>query len=184
MISKTLYVFISTEVSTSYNGQHDVPEPEEDEDLLIDNVHTENTESVKVLDCSGASILLKSAFCHPGEDAGHGVNPVLWVLAGEAEYLQAVLREGVPEEGVGQADLKDDIDQIEEFTEIELQRPHSMLHSVIPSLLHVIRELLDLLGSQVRVKGQRKVEAIDEVVKFFALHHFPNPVRDVKHNGL
>ena len=111
---------MNTEVAASYNGQHNVPKPEEDEDLLIDDVHTENTEGVKVLDCSGASILLKSAFCHPGEDAGHGVNPVLRVLAGEAEYLQAVLREGVPEEGVGQADLKDDIDQIEELAEVEL----------------------------------------------------------------
>ena len=115
-----MYPSLHTEVAASYDGQHDVPEPEEDEDLLIDDVHTKNTEGVKVLDCSGASVLLKSTFRHSGEDACHGVNPVLRVLVGEAEHLQAVLREGVPEEGVGQADLKDDIDQVEELAEIEL----------------------------------------------------------------
>ena len=111
---------MNTEVAASYNGQHNVPKPEEDEDLLIDDVHTENAESVKVLDCAGASVLLESTFGDPGEDAGHGGHPVLRVLVGEAEHLEAILREGVPEERVGQADLKDDIDQIEELAEIEL----------------------------------------------------------------
>ena len=43
---------------------------------------------------------------HPGEDPGHGVDPVLGVLVGEVQHLGAVRRELAPKEVVGEDNLE------------------------------------------------------------------------------
>ena len=44
------------------DGDGDEPEPKEDEDLLIDDVHSKDTETVVFLDRSGVTIFVEGAF--------------------------------------------------------------------------------------------------------------------------
>ena len=48
------------------DGNADKPEPEEDIDLLVDDVEGKNAEAVMSGDCSGGSIFVKCAFCYLG----------------------------------------------------------------------------------------------------------------------
>ena len=87
-------------------GEDDVPEPQEDVDLLVDDVHGEDAEAVLVLDRAGGAVLVEGALGHLGEDAVHGVDPVLERALGEGEGLEAVAGELAPEEDVHQVDLQ------------------------------------------------------------------------------
>ena len=46
------------------DGEDDEPEPEEDVDLLVDDVHAQHAEGVETLDRTGASVLVEDALCH------------------------------------------------------------------------------------------------------------------------
>ena len=46
------------------DGEDDEPEPEEDVDLLVDDVHAQHAEGVETLDRAGASVLVEDALCH------------------------------------------------------------------------------------------------------------------------
>ena len=46
------------------NSQEDEPEPEEDVDLLVDDVERENAEPVKLLHRPGRTKLVECALCH------------------------------------------------------------------------------------------------------------------------
>ena len=72
----------------SDNTQGDKPEPEEDINLLVENVHAEHAECIKRHEQSGASIFVERALGHAGEHLGHGVDAVFRVLAGELEDLK------------------------------------------------------------------------------------------------
>ena len=49
-----------------HDGQEDEPEPEEDVDLLVDDVEREDAETVELLDGSRGSELVEGAFGHLG----------------------------------------------------------------------------------------------------------------------
>ena len=46
------------------NGQSDEPEPEEDEDLLVDDVHGQDAQTVFVLNGAWGTVFVESAFRH------------------------------------------------------------------------------------------------------------------------
>ena len=48
------------------DGQDDEPEPEEDVDLLVDDVHAEHAQGVEPLDGAGTSKLVERALRHLG----------------------------------------------------------------------------------------------------------------------
>ena len=48
------------------DGNANKPEPEEDIDLLVDDVEGKNAEAVMSGDCSGGSIFVKCALCYLG----------------------------------------------------------------------------------------------------------------------
>ena len=48
----------------SDNGQDDEPQPEKQENFLIDDVHAKDTKSIKVLDRSRASKFVEFTFRH------------------------------------------------------------------------------------------------------------------------
>jgi len=46
------------------DGEDDEPEPEEDVDLLVDDVHAQHAECVETLDRAGASVLVEDTLGH------------------------------------------------------------------------------------------------------------------------
>ena len=55
------------------DGERDEPEPEEDVDLLVDDVEGQDAEGVVLLHLAGGSELVEGALCHPRKDVDHGV---------------------------------------------------------------------------------------------------------------
>ena len=76
------------QVDAGDDGEDDKPEPEEDVDLLVEDVHAEDAEGVQGHERPGAAILVEGALGHPGEDLRHGVHAVLGVLARELDNLR------------------------------------------------------------------------------------------------
>ena len=66
-----LFLFViylpEAEVDTSPDGKADEPEPEEDVDLLVDDIEGKNAEAVFPLDSSRRTELVESTFCDLGE---------------------------------------------------------------------------------------------------------------------
>ena len=91
------------------DGEPDEPEPEEDVDLLVDDVHGQEAEAVLALDGAGGTVLVEGALGQLGEDAVHGVVPLLEGHLRLAEHLRAVLGELPAEEQVHQVDLRNHV---------------------------------------------------------------------------
>ena len=58
-------------------GQGHEPEPEEDVDLLVDDVQRQDAETIVFGDGARGSVLVEGALGHLGEDHVHGVRPIL-----------------------------------------------------------------------------------------------------------
>ena len=54
------------EVQDGDDGQEDEPEPEEDEDLLVDDVGGEHAEGVVLLERAGVAVLVEGTLGQPG----------------------------------------------------------------------------------------------------------------------
>ena len=82
----TFIIFViflpEAKVDASPDGEADEPEPEEDVDLLVDDVDRQDAQPVVVHDRSRRPVLVEGALGHLGEDLGHRVHPLLHVLAG------------------------------------------------------------------------------------------------------
>ena len=82
------------------HGENDEPEPEKDEDLLVDDVEGEDAEAVVPGDGAGGPVLVEGALGHLGEHHVHGVGPVLRALGGHCQHVPAVRRELIAKETV------------------------------------------------------------------------------------
>ena len=58
-------------------SEYKEPEPDEDVDLLVDNVEWKNAEGVVLLDVAGRAELVERAFRHAGEHVDHGIDTIL-----------------------------------------------------------------------------------------------------------
>lgn len=87
------------------HGQQDEPEPQEDVHLLVDDVERQEAERVVLLHLAGGAELVEGALGHAGEHVDEGVEPVLLVLFGEGDHLQAEGEERPVEEAVHQKHL-------------------------------------------------------------------------------
>ena len=103
------------EVDGGPDGEGDVPEPEEDVDLLVDDVHGQDAEAVLVLDRAGGTVLVEGALGHLGEDGVHGVGAALGLSLGEVDDVHAVGLELVAEEEVDEEDLADHVDEVQDL---------------------------------------------------------------------
>lgn len=59
------------------------PKPDEDVDLLVDNIERENTESVVLLDVARRPELVEGALGHAWEHVNHGIDPILLITIRE-----------------------------------------------------------------------------------------------------
>jgi hypothetical protein len=80
--------------------------PDEDVDLLVDDVQGQDAEAVLLLDRAGGTVLEEGALGHLGEHLGHGVGPVLGFHLRVGKDVAAVAHELTAEEEVGEVDLE------------------------------------------------------------------------------
>jgi hypothetical protein len=62
---------------------------------------------------------VEGALCHLGEHFGHGIGPIFALHFGVGHDLQAVAGELVAKEIVGEVDLTEDVDKVEDLAEKE-----------------------------------------------------------------
>lgn len=103
------------------NRDNDEPKPQEDVDLLIDDVEGEDTEPVVVDDIPGRSVLVEGTLGNFGEDLGHRIHSFIGILLSEGEDLTPIGRELIAQEHVHEENLPDHIDKVEELTEEEAE---------------------------------------------------------------
>ena len=101
--------------------QDDQPEPDEHVQLLVDDVDGKHAERVVGLDGAGGPVLVEPALGHLGEHPVHGVLAGVQVHLALGEHVAAELGELVAEKEVGQVDLADHVDEVENLAEDELQ---------------------------------------------------------------
>ena len=110
------------EVEDGHGPEEGVPEPEDEVDLLVDDVLGEDAEAVVVLSHPGSSDIGDGAGGDGGEDSAHGVPQTqLWViplLSGVSvvlHHLPAVQLELVVEKSVRGEELKKQQEKVEKF---------------------------------------------------------------------
>ena len=101
------------------DGDDDQPEPDEDVDLLVDDVQRENAEAVFLFDGSGGTVVVEGTLGNLGKYLGHGVGPVLGFHFWVCQDVEAVVPELVAEEEVGEVDLSEDVGEVEDLAQKE-----------------------------------------------------------------
>ena len=86
-------------------AQDQEPEPEEDVDLLIDDIDGQDAEGIVALNVSRRAKLVEGAFGHAREYVDDRVHPVFFVAEGEGDDLDAKCEEGPVEETVHEEQL-------------------------------------------------------------------------------
>ena len=158
----------------------DEPEPEEDVDLLVDDVDGKNTLGIMSLNITTGTVLVEGALGHPGEHPGHRVGPALLLHLNKGGRVDPVLGELVAEEAVGEEDLTDDVDQVETVGEEDVDGPAV----VFSERLHQVAgqgfdSLLSVLFIEVE-PGQ----ASQQPPHLPILHRLEDVVREVEHDSL
>ena len=170
------------DVDAGDDDQDDQPEPEEHVQLLVDDVDGKHAKRVVGLNSPTGSVLLVETLCHPREDPGHRINPVLRVVFNVIDHLQSVGAELPAEEQVNEVDVGHDVDEGEEVAEDHLGSPEVVgvdtLHHVLgqpgvsPASLLVVELRLPL------------VETRDDARHLPALHQLQQDVGQVEETGL
>lgn len=99
------------------HGQNDEPEPQENVDLLVQNVECQQAQGVMFLNAARRSILVERAFGETRKDLYHRIRSVLLVHVWEVDNIGAVRQKGSAQEFVHKNDVHNDIGQIQEFAE-------------------------------------------------------------------
>ena len=101
------------------DGDDDQPEPDEDVDLLVDDVEGQDAEAVFLLHSTGGTIVVERALGHLGKDLGHGIGPVFGLHLGVGQHLEAIVPKLVAKEEVSEVDMTEDIGKVKDFAEEE-----------------------------------------------------------------
>merc|ERR1719341_1265265 len=153
---------------TSDDGQKHEPEPENNINLFVDDIHPKHTERVKLLKGARTTIEAKVTFCHPWEYSDERVSAEFLVLTAPACSGQTKIREGAAQENIRDLDLNNYVDKVEELAKVELSSPHLMVPWIVQSVFHVLRQLFHLfwwLVSFARLACYSLIESLDNVLQ-------------------
>ena len=168
------------DVKDGEDCEDDEPEPEEDIDLLVEDVDGKDTLGIMSLDVTTGTVLVEGALGNPGKHPRHRVRPPLLLHLYEGGRGDAVGGELVAEEEVREEDLTDDVDQVETVGAEDVERPSVVfsesLHQVLGQGLNT---LLSLLSVEVE-PGQTAQQSLD----FPLLHSLEDEVGQVEHQPL
>ncbi len=81
------------------------PEPQEDVDLLVDNVQRQNAEGIVFLHLARSTKLVERALGHPWKDVHHRIEAILLVALRKRYHFQSECEKGTFEESVHQEHL-------------------------------------------------------------------------------
>ena len=81
-------------------AEDEEPEPEEDVDLLVDDVQRQDAEGVVLLHLAGRAELVESALGHAREDVDHRVDPLLLIALRERDHVKAERQESAIEKRI------------------------------------------------------------------------------------
>lgn len=70
--------------------EEEKPEPDENVDLLVDNVQRENAQRVVLLDVAWRPEFVEGALGHSGEDVNHRIDSILLILIGKWHNFNAI----------------------------------------------------------------------------------------------
>ena len=76
------------EVNTSHGKEEHQPEPEEDVDLVVDHVDGEDTQTIKLLNCTGNTEVVESAFCNFRKYLNDGITAFLIIKKSKLKNLK------------------------------------------------------------------------------------------------
>jgi len=166
------------------HSEADIPEPEDDVDLLDDDVEREDAQTVIVLDSARRAVLVERAFCHLREGPGHGIYPILSLHIRHRKQSCAILCECPPQEGVHQVHLPHDVDEVEELAEEELGGVDVVLVEVTHHVADYHLPLSPVGGLIVLQRLSFSLEALEEGFDPPSLQVLPDGVRKVAEDGL
>ena len=113
------------------HGENDEPEPEKDEDLLVDDVEGKDAEAVVLGHGARGTVHVEGALGHLREHRVHWVGSDLRVHRSHLDNLCPVGGELVAEEPVGEVDLADHVDQGQQLAEEEVEGVASVCPQVL-----------------------------------------------------
>ena len=162
-------------LDSAHSCQSKEPEPEEDVDLLVDDVEGEHADPIELLDGAGRTELVEGALGHLDkqdsldmserdlwEDPGHGVPPVLMGQLGHGQHLAAVGGELTAKEEVHEPDLEDNIHKVKELAGKESQCVEVVVSPVLCEVVdqHLLPLLLGLWTYDGQVEAWGRVAVV------------------------
>lgn len=127
-----------------HNRQDDEPEPEEDVDLLVEDVERQYAERVQLLYRSGGTVFVEGALGHAREHLDHRVGTLLLIHVAEREHLRAVCEESSAQEEVDEeyvTDLKQKESNINFVQRVRRRFPYSSMIKIIYSPVMMTLEM-------------------------------------------
>jgi len=106
------------------------PEPQEDVNLLVDNVQRQDAHGVVLFNLAGSSEFVKRTFGHPGKDVHHWIDTILLITLGKGDHLDAKSKKGAVKEPIHQEHLAEDIEQCKELAEKVSVSPKVMIFQI------------------------------------------------------
>ena len=163
------------------NGQNDEPEPQEDVNLLIENVERKHTQRIVLLDAARASVFVEAALCQSREHLNHWIGTILLVHVGEFEDVSAVRQKRTAQELVHDDDVGHHIHEIQYFTE---EIPKRIAVVCAQAVDDVIDEATLTFAALTCVQCQHATQALRDHADFALFPVLPNPMRHVEENAL
>jgi len=108
-------------VDAGPDGHGDEPEPQEDVDLLVDDVVGQHAEAILVLHRAGGTILVEGALGDLGEHLVQGVGTFLEWLVADGKDLSSISGKLASQEDVHQVNLNQNVHKVEQLAEDELE---------------------------------------------------------------
>ena len=179
------------EINGSHDCKNDEPPPEENKDLLVEDINWKNALSVVPLDLTTWSVLVEGALGHPGEHPGHRVDPLVRCgvvltthpLLEKRACLHSVPCELVAEEYVGEVDLHDDVDEVQGVADEDLDAPHPVVAAPGHGLDKIPGEV-SFRGLPLLLVKDKDVERPKDLLHPTPLCQLVNQMRGIEHECL
>lgn len=163
------------------NGQQNQPEPQENVDLLVQNVQRQHAQRIVLLDAARRSVLVEYALGDARKNLHHRIGSILLVHVREAQHIGAVRHEGTAQETIDQHDVDEYIDEVQSLAE-EVPKSVAVVRAqTVVDVLH--KASLTLRALRLR-RGHDAAQTLGDHAHFAVLPVLPDPVRHIEADAL
>ena len=156
------------------------PKPQEDIDLLIDNVNRKYAHGIVSLQVSWRSVSMKGTFGQSREDSNHGIVSNWPIPFCEQKDLPSVVWKLASQKSIHDVHLKNDIEEVQKFR----QRVYDERNQVSSSISCKIFDKKLLICRLVLFIHDWVVESKDEVSNLPSFKRLPKISGDIEQQGL